>query len=75
MSPDDTSYYRQRAVEERTRALASERRDVREIHEELSRQYDALVLQDELRPTVRTLFGIGELRSASAPEKLTGSMA
>lgn len=75
MSPDDTSYYRQRAVEERTRALTAECEDVREIHEELARLYDALVLQDELRPTIRTIFGFGKLRSASAPEKLTGSMA
>ncbi len=75
MTPDDTNYYRQRAVEERTRALTSERKDVREIHEELARQYDALVLQGELSPTMRTIFGFEELRSASAPEKLTGSMA
>jgi hypothetical protein len=53
MSPDDTSYYRQRAVEEKTRALASERKDVRQIHEELARQYDALILQDANNPWLR----------------------
>jgi hypothetical protein len=53
MSHDDTNYYRQRAVVERAMALASERHDVREIHEELARQYQALVEQAELRPTVR----------------------
>jgi hypothetical protein len=50
MSSADISYYRQRAVEERARALASDRQNVREIHEELARQYDALVLHAELRP-------------------------
>ena len=50
MTLDHTSYYRQRAVEERAKALSSERADVREIHEELARQYDALVRSAELRP-------------------------
>lgn len=53
MSDYDTRYYRERAVTERAMALASERREVREIHEELARQYDALVEQAELRPTLR----------------------
>ena len=43
MSPEDISYYKHRALTERAMALASERNDVREIHEELARQYDALV--------------------------------
>lgn len=45
MSRDDASYYRQRAVDHRAMALAADRRNVREIHEELARQYDALVEQ------------------------------
>lgn len=53
MSGDDTSYYRQRAVTERAMALAAERQNVREIHEELARQYEALVEQAELRPMLR----------------------
>ena len=53
MSHDDTSYYRQRAIAERALALAADRQNVREIHEELARQYDALVAQAELRPTLR----------------------
>ena len=53
MTAEDASYYRQRAVTERAMALASERQDVREIHEELARQYDALVEQAELRPKLR----------------------
>ena len=52
MSSDDTSYYRQRAVNERAMALAADRQNVREIHEELARQYDALVDQADLRPTL-----------------------
>lgn len=45
----DTSYYRQRAVTERALALKSEREEVREIHLELARLYEALVEQKELR--------------------------
>ena len=53
MSDEDTSYYRQRAVAERALALRAERKNVREIHEELARQYEALVDQAELRSTLR----------------------
>lgn len=49
----DTRYYRERAAKERALALASERQQVREIHEELARQYEALVEQTELRSTLR----------------------
>jgi hypothetical protein len=49
---DDTEYYRRRAVDERALAMKSERRDVAAIHEELARQYQALVDQAELRPQV-----------------------
>jgi uncharacterized coiled-coil DUF342 family protein len=50
---NDTEYYRQRAVNERAMALKSERQDVAAIHEELARQYQALVDKAELRPTLR----------------------
>ena len=50
MTASDTNYYRQRAATERELAAASERQNVREIHEELARQYDALVEQESLRP-------------------------
>jgi len=50
MSSADTEYYRARAAEEREMALKTERRDVAAIHEELARQYQALVDQAELRP-------------------------
>lgn len=60
MASNDTSYYRQRAVTERALALSADRQDVREIHEELARLYDALVNQDELRTT----FGIGGVTPA-----------
>jgi hypothetical protein len=42
MLHDDASYYRQRAVTYRAVALAAECKRVREIHEELARQYEAL---------------------------------
>ena len=35
MSSNDAEYYRQRAVDERAKALKSDRRDVAAIHEEL----------------------------------------
>jgi hypothetical protein len=50
---NDTEYYRRRAVDERAMALKSERQDVAAIHEELARQYQALVDQAALRPTLR----------------------
>ena len=50
MSASDASYYRHRAATERELALSSDRQNVREIHEELARQYDALVEQAALRP-------------------------
>ena len=53
MPTQDTRYYRERVAKERAMALASERQDVREIHEELARQYEALIDQAELRPTLR----------------------
>lgn len=75
MYPADVEYYRQRAISERALAKAANRQNVAEIHEELARQYEALVEHDALRPTVRSIFGVGELRSGAAAEKLTGSMA
>jgi hypothetical protein len=54
MSTQDTRYYRERAARERAMALASERQHVREIHEELARQYDALAEQTELRSSLQT---------------------
>ena len=52
MSLSDTEYYRMRATEERQKALQSSNRDVAAIHEELARQYQALIDQVELRPTL-----------------------
>lgn len=49
MTPDDTAYYRQRAVDERALALSSMSREAAEIHEDLARQYQALAEQPELR--------------------------
>ena len=53
MPANDTEYYRARAIEERELALKAERQDVAAIHEELARQYQALVDKAELRPTLR----------------------
>jgi hypothetical protein len=53
MSSKDIEYYRQRAADERALALKAERSEVAAIHEELARQYEALVDNAELRPTVR----------------------
>lgn len=52
MPSNDTDYYRQRAATERAMAQAAGQRNVAEIHEELARQYEALVDQVELRPTL-----------------------
>ena len=50
MSQNDVDYYRCRAIEERKRALAAERRDVAAIHLELACLYDALVEVPIIRP-------------------------
>ena len=66
MFSNDTAYYRRRAIEERALALKSERQNVAAIHEELAKQYQALIDQAELRPTVRIVVADQESRSASA---------
>ena len=53
MSQEDIEYYRRRAAAERVLAGSAERANVAAIHEELARQYEALVEQDELRPAWR----------------------
>ena len=53
MSIRDTEYFRQRAERERALARSSARANVAAIHEELARQYEALVDQAELRPNLR----------------------
>ena len=52
----DVEYYRQRASAERELALQSERANVAAIHDELARQYEALVDRAELRPALRLAF-------------------
>jgi len=56
MQPHDVEYYRARAATERERAQASENADVAAIHEELAIQYEALVEQAALRPTLRIVI-------------------
>jgi hypothetical protein len=55
----DVEYYRQRASAERELARDAERTDVAAIHEELARQYEALVNRADLRPTLRLAFDKG----------------
>ena len=50
MSREDVAYYRRRAAEERQRAREADRANVAAIHEELARQYEALVEYKGLRP-------------------------
>ena len=64
MSSKDIEYYRQRAVDERAMALRADRRNVAAIHEELARQYQALVDQAELRSELS--IAVPDRRSASA---------
>jgi hypothetical protein len=52
----DVDYYRRRASAERSLAQDAKRADVAAIHEELARQYEALVNRAELRPTLRIAF-------------------
>ena len=66
MSSSDTEYYRRRANEERKMALKSERQNVAAIHEDLANQYQALVDQAGLRPTLRIIVPDQETRSVSA---------
>jgi hypothetical protein len=66
MQPQDVEYYRARAATERERAQASENADVAAIHEELAIQYEALVEQAELRPTLRIVIPPSPRPDASA---------
>jgi hypothetical protein len=84
MQRHDVSYYRERAAAERRLAAASENEDVAAIHEELARQYEALVEQADLRPTLRIVVPterparivMGALHEKSAATKLVpGSVA
>ena len=76
MKGEDAAYYSERAAAERRLAAMSENEDVAAIHEELARQYDALVAQAELRPTLRIVVGEparagrGVLHEKSAATKL-----
>lgn len=53
--PEDVVFYRRRAVDEE-HWLRSDRKNVREIHEELARQYEALVEHEELRSEPIRMF-------------------
>jgi hypothetical protein len=51
MQERDVAYYRRRARDERQRAKEAARANVAAIHEELAKQYEALVEHAELRTT------------------------
>lgn len=53
MSGNDREYYRKRAIEERAMAASADKINVAAIHEELARQYEALVEQAELRSELK----------------------
>jgi len=55
MLHSDLEYYRQRAAAERKLARNAANRDIAEIHEELARQYEALIERPELRGIVRVV--------------------
>jgi hypothetical protein len=57
VASSDVEYYRQRASAERELTRDALRADVAAIHEELARQYEALVNRADLRPTLRVAFG------------------
>ena len=56
MSSNEVDYFRKRANDERRLALAASQQNVAAIHEELAKQYQALVDQAELRPKLRINF-------------------
>lgn len=56
MSSHDIEYYRQRALDERALALNSAHKEIAAIHEELARQYQALVDRAELRTPANSDF-------------------
>jgi len=56
MSYSDIEYYRGRALAERELAQSASHTNVALIHQELARQYQALVDHAELRPTLRMIF-------------------
>lgn len=56
MPSNDADYYRERASAERRLFLSSSQQNVAAIHEELARQYQALVDQAGLRPKLRIRF-------------------
>lgn len=53
MSPEQMTYYRERARQERARAQEAARADIAEIHYELARLYDGLISMSEQAPNLR----------------------
>ena len=62
--PENSDYYRARAIEERWLAREASRTDVAAIHEELAVQYDALAEHLELRPAADVRTALKQCRKA-----------
>ena len=54
----DLEYYRRRVATERALAKSSDRENVSAIHEELARQYEALMQHEELRLPLNSVVQI-----------------
>lgn len=61
MSPTDLEYYRHRASTERALAKVAERASVSAIHDELARQYEALLEHAELRPSTSNVLRVRDV--------------
>ena len=55
MSSEDAEYFRARAITERALAISAERVEVRAIHQELARLYEALLNVPGPHPTLRII--------------------
>ena len=56
MSVEDTEYFKARASTERALAETAASKDIAAIHEELARQYEALVEPAAIRPKLHISF-------------------
>ncbi len=70
MQPNDLSYYRERAAAERKLAEVAGNSEAAAIHEELARQYEALIEQAYLRPRLLILGQGSPSERQVAPDRL-----
>jgi hypothetical protein len=67
VSEADVAYYRRRASDERHRAREASRANVAAIHEELAKQYEALIEHAELRCAGAARPSLGRSMIGAAP--------